>query len=162
VYELDTNGNRQRAHYDGLPVGFVAEAVATLGAQTVSGFQTYHVMNPHDDGIGFDQYVDWLIEAGYPIRRIDDFAEWVEQFEAALVALPDRQRQHSILDVLRAVLRNAAEVRPFEPERTSVAPADRFRAAVQEAKIGPDNDIPHISAPIIIRYVTDLQGLGLL
>jgi thioester reductase-like protein len=162
VHPLDTDGTRQRAHYDGLPVGFVAEAIATLGAQTVSGFQTYHVMNPHDDGIGFDEYVDWLIEAGYPIRRIEDFRQWVEQFEAALSALPDRQRQHSILDVLRTVLRDAADVKPFEPERTSAAPADRFRAAVQEAKIGPDNDIPHISAPIIVKYVTDLQRLGLL
>jgi glycopeptidolipid biosynthesis protein len=33
---------------------------------------------------------------------------------------------------------------------------------VQEAKIGPDNDIPHVTAPIIIKYVTDLQLLGLL
>jgi thioester reductase-like protein len=43
-----------------------------------------------------------------------------------------------------------------------LASADRFRAAVQEAKIGPDNDIPHISAPTILKYVTDLQLVGLL
>jgi thioester reductase-like protein len=24
----------------------------------MDGFETYHVMNPHDDGIGLDQYVD--------------------------------------------------------------------------------------------------------
>ena len=67
-YELDADGNRQRAHYDGLPVEFIAEAISTLGAQTWStGFETYHVMNPYDDGIGLDEYVDWLIEAGYPI-----------------------------------------------------------------------------------------------
>jgi thioester reductase-like protein len=108
-YELDADGNRQRAHYDGLPVGFIADAISTLGAQVVDGYQTYHVMNPFDDGIGLDEYVDWLIDAGYPIQRI---------------------------------------------------PA--FRSAVQEAKIGPDKDIPHISAPIIVKYVTDLQLLGLL
>ena len=34
-YQLDADGNRQRAHFDGLPVGFVAEAIATLGAQVV-------------------------------------------------------------------------------------------------------------------------------
>ena len=96
-YQLDADGNRQRAHFDGLPVEFVAEAIATLGAQVVDGFETYHVMNPHDDGIGFDEYVDWLIEAGYPIQRIDDFGEWLQRFEAALSALPDRQRQHSVL-----------------------------------------------------------------
>jgi len=45
--------------------------------------------------------------------------------------------------------------------RASFAPTDRFGAAVQEAKIGPDNDIPHVSAPIIAKYVTDLRLLGL-
>src|SRR6202020_1198718 len=43
-YELDADGNRQRSHYDGLPVEFIAEAISTLGAQVVEGFQTYHVM----------------------------------------------------------------------------------------------------------------------
>ena len=33
----------------------------------MDGFETYHVMNPYDDGIGLDEYVDWLIDAGYPI-----------------------------------------------------------------------------------------------
>jgi hypothetical protein len=36
---------------------------------------------------------------------------------------------------------------------------------VQKAKIGSDKnnpDIPHISAPIIIKYVSDLKLLGLL
>ena len=35
-YELDADGNRQRAHYDGLPVEFIAEAISTLGAQRAS------------------------------------------------------------------------------------------------------------------------------
>ena len=64
-YELDAAGNRQRAHYDGLPVDFIAEAISTLGAHQEYGFETYHVMNPYDDGIGLDEYVDWLIDAGY-------------------------------------------------------------------------------------------------
>jgi fatty acid CoA ligase FadD9 len=32
-YQLDAEGNRQRTHFDGLPVRFVAGAIATLGAQ---------------------------------------------------------------------------------------------------------------------------------
>ena len=160
-YELDADGNRQRAHFDGLPVEFVAEAIATLGAQVVDGFQTYHVMNPHDDGLGLDEYVDWLIEAGYPIERIDDFEEWLQRLETGLRALPDRQRQHSVLPSCCCCAKSNY-LQPAEPTRGSVAPADRFRAAVQEAKIGPDNDIPHVSAPIIVKYVTDLQLLGLL
>jgi glycopeptidolipid biosynthesis protein len=165
-FQLDAEGNRQRAHFDGLPVDFVAEAIATLGAQvgtSVAGFQTYHVMNPHDDGIGPDEYVDWLIEAGYPIRRIGDFGEWLQRFETALGDLPDRQREHSVLQML--LLRNSKQVQPPEPIRGSLAPTDRFRAAVQEARNDPDKDIPdipHVSAPIIIKYVTELQMLGLL
>ncbi|BBY08299.1 acyl-CoA synthetase [Mycobacterium noviomagense] len=155
-YELDADGNRQRAHYDGLPVEFIAEAISTLGAQNVDGFQTYHVMNPHDDGIGLDEYVDWLIEAGYPIRRIDDYADWVQRFETAIRALPERQRQYSLLPLLHNYQK------PEKPIRGSMAPTDRFRAAVQEAKIGPDKDIPHVTREVIVKYITDLQLLGLL
>jgi fatty acid CoA ligase FadD9 len=36
-----------------------------------------------------------------------------------------------------------------------------FRAAVQKAKIGADKDIPHLSATLINKYVSDLQLLGL-
>jgi glycopeptidolipid biosynthesis protein len=166
-FQLDADGNRQRAHFDGLPVDFIAEAIATLGAQagrsSSTGYQTYHVMNPHDDGIGPDEYVDWLIDAGYPIQRIGDFGEWLHRFESALDALPERQREHSVLQWLR--LRPSGEFQIPEPSFGSFAPTDRFRAAVQEAKIGPNKDvpdIPHVSAPIIIKYVTDLQLLGLL
>ncbi|WP_419678089.1 amino acid adenylation domain-containing protein [Mycobacterium avium] len=163
-YQPDAQGNRQRAHYDGLPVEFVAEAIATLaagvGRESSTGYQTYHVMNQHDDGIGLDQYVDWLIEAGYPIERIDDFGEWLHRFEAGLRALPDRQREHSVLGVLLSW--SANYLAPAEPISGPVAPTDRFRAAVQDAKVGSDNDIPHVSPAVIIQYVIGLQLLGLL
>ena len=156
-YELDTDGHRQRAHYDGLPVEFIAESISTLGAQALdNGFQTYHVMNPYDDGIGLDEYVDWLVEAGYPIQRIADYGEWLRRFEGTLRALPEPQRQYSLLPLLHNYQK------PDKPITGSMAPTDRFRAAVQEAKIGPDKDIPHVSAPIIVKYITDLQLLGLL
>jgi fatty acid CoA ligase FadD9 len=29
-----------------------------------ASFQAYDVMNPYDDGIGFDEFVDWRIDAG--------------------------------------------------------------------------------------------------
>jgi len=155
-YELDADGNRQRAHYDGLPVEFIAEAISTLGERVVDGFETYHVMNPYDDGIGLDEYVDWLIEAGYPVERVGDYATWVQRFETTIRALPERQRQASVLPLLHSYQR------PETPIRGSIAPTDRFRAAVQDAKIGPDKDIPHVTREVIVKYVTDLQLLGLL
>ena len=129
----------------------------------VDGFQTYHVMNPHDDGIGIDEYVDWLIEAGYPIERIDDFGEWLQRFETGLRALPDRQRQHSVLQMLlvlreRSARSAAAGADTRAPTRRPTGSALRCR----KRRSVPDNDIPHISAPTIVKYVTDLQLLGLL
>ncbi|MCA2320269.1 amino acid adenylation domain-containing protein [Mycobacterium intracellulare] len=166
-YQLDAQGNRQRAHYDGLPVEFVAEAIATLGArvgrESGSGFETYHVMNQHDDGIGLDEYVDWLIEAGHPIERIDDFGDWLRRFEAGLRALPDRVREHSILAVLMST--NALQLQPADPAWNSAVSTDRFRAAVQDAKVGADKnnpDIPHVTPGVIIQYVVGLQLCGLL
>jgi fatty acid CoA ligase FadD9 len=161
-YEVDAEGNRQRAHYDGLPVEFVAEAISTLGAQNLKdseSFQTYHVMNPYDDGIGFDEFVDWLIDpavTGCSIQRIGDYGDWLQRFETALRALPEKQRNSSLLPLLHNYQK------PQKPINGSMAPTDRFRAAVQDAKVGPDKDIPHISAPIIAKYVSDLQLLGLL
>ncbi|HXO46059.1 MAG TPA: thioester reductase domain-containing protein, partial [Mycobacterium sp.] len=155
-YELDADGNRQRSHYDGLPVEFISEAISDLGAQVVDGFQTYHVMNPYDDGIGLDEYVDWLIDAGYSVQRVGDYGTWLQRFETTLRTLPDRQRQYSLLPLLHNYQK------PQTPINGSMAPTDRFRAAVQEAKIGPDKDIPHVSEPVIVKYITDLQLLELL
>ena len=155
-YELGADGKRQRAHYDGLPVEFIAEAISTLGVNVREGFETYHVMNPYDDGIGMDEFVDWLVDAGYPIRRIDSYGDWLTRFETTLRALPEKQRAASLLPLLHNYQS------PDHPFNGSIAPTDRFRAAVQEAKLGPDKDIPHISAPVIVKYVTDLEVLGLL
>jgi fatty acid CoA ligase FadD9 len=155
-YQLDHNGNRQRAHYDGLSVDFIAEAITTLSQHVHEGFHTYHVINPYDDGIGLDEYVDWLIDAGYSITRIPNYDQWYQRFETAIRGLPEKQRQHSVLPLVHNYRQ------PQYPARGSFAPAKRFRSAVQEAKIGPDKDIPHVSAPIIVKYITDLHLLGLL
>jgi fatty acid CoA ligase FadD9 len=167
-YELDSDGRRQRAHYDGLPVDFIAEAISTLGGRfggqersdsgndVADGFETYHVMNPHDDGIGLDEYVDWLIDAGYSIQRVGDYDAWLHRFETAMRALPERQRQASLLPLLHNY------TRPEKPVNGAMAPTDRFRSAVQDAKIGMDKDIPHVSPAMVVKYITDLDRLGLI
>jgi len=155
-YELGADGTRQRAHYDGLPVEFIAEAISTLGVHVQNGFETYHVMNPYDDGVGMDEFVDWLIDAGYSIRRVDGYGDWLQRFETTLRALPEKQRNASLLPLLHNYQT------PEHPINGSIAPTERFRAAVQDAKIGPDKDIPHVTAPVIVKYITDLQLLGLL
>jgi thioester reductase-like protein len=99
--ETDLGGDQSRgAHYEGLPVDFLAEATAAIGAQHGGSFDTYNTTNPHDDGISLDTFVDWIIDAGYPIEKIDDYSGWLARFETSMRALPERQRAHSVLTVL--------------------------------------------------------------
>jgi fatty acid CoA ligase FadD9 len=153
-YETDADGHRSRAHYDGLPVDFVAEAITALGVQADEGFHSYDVMNPYDDGVSLDTFVDWLIDAGHKIQRIDDYADWLTRFETALRALPDRQQ--SVLPLLNAY------AKPEKPIRGAIAPTEVFHAAVRAAKVGADKDIPHLSRHLIDKYVSDLQHLGVI
>ncbi|GAA5092488.1 carboxylic acid reductase [Nocardia iowensis] len=155
-YELDARGNRRRAHYDGLPADFTAAAITALGPQTTSGYQTFDVINPHDDGISLDTFVDWLIEAGHPIQCLDDYPTWLSRFTTALLALPERQRQHSIIPLLHAFQQ------PEAPLRGAALPAKEFQTAVQAAGLGPQRDIPHLSPALIEKYVADLRLLNLI
>ncbi len=154
-YERDAAGRPQRAHYDGLPVDFVAESIVTLAAKSTDGYRSFDVMNPYDDGVSLDTFVDWLVDAGQPIARIDDHDDWLHRFETALTALPDTKRRHSVLPLLDAYRK------PERPILGAIAPAEMFRAAVRAAKVGADADIPHITRSLIAKYVTDLQRLDL-
>ncbi|CDO06209.1 oxidoreductase [Mycolicibacterium cosmeticum] len=155
-YAEDGSGERPRAHFDGLPADFVADAITTLGGHSLDGFRSYDVMNPHDDGISLDVIVDWLIGAGVAITRVDDHSEWVRRFEGALRALPEQQRQRSALALLDAYRQ------PERPLRGAVAPTAVFHEAVRAAKIGPSHDIPHITEDLIRKYLTDLTRLDVL
>ncbi|WP_433556101.1 carboxylic acid reductase [Pseudonocardia xinjiangensis] len=148
--------NEEPAHYGGLPVDFTAGAITTLGARATDGYETYNVLNPHQDGISLDTYVDWLVEAGYPIKRIGDYETWFSRFETVICALPAHQRQRSILPLLHVFNH------PAEPGAVADLPAERFRAAVQEAGIDAEKDIPHVTEALIRKYADDLAQLKLI
>jgi fatty acid CoA ligase FadD9 len=103
-----------------------------------------------------DTFVDWLGDAGRRIERIDDYDAWLARFETALRALPERQRRHSVLPLLDAYRK------PQQPLRGAPAPTAAFRAAVQAAQVGDDDDIPQLSAELVEKYVADLKYLGVL
>ncbi|OBK48799.1 oxidoreductase [Mycobacterium kubicae] len=155
-YQLDASGNPQRAHYDGLPADFTAEAITTLGGHCTEGYHTYNVLNTHDDGVSLDTFVDWLVASGHHIDRIDDYRDWLTRFEAAMKALPETQRRNSLLPLMTAY------AKPGKPTHGTGVPAEKFRAAVQSAGIGATKDVPHLDEALIDKYVTDLEQLGLL
>lgn len=154
-YELDSGGKRQRAHYDGLPVDFVAKSITKLGPSS-EGFTTYHVMNCHDDGIGMDEYVDWLISVGHCIKRITKYSEWLQQFETSLRSLPAKLQAASLMPLLHNYQK------PEKPICGSTFNTDIFREAVKKAGIGPTQDIPTIDKSLIAKYIVDLQHLNLI
>jgi fatty acid CoA ligase FadD9 len=71
-------------------------------------------------------------------------------------ALPEKQRQQSVLPLLYAY------AKPEKPIRSAIAPTEVFHAEVRAAKVGADKDIPHVSRQLIDKYVSDLQHLGVI
>ena len=153
---MDAEGNRQRAHFDGLPVEFIADAISTLGANVVEGFETYHVMNPYDDGISMDTFVDWLVDAGYQIARVPGYADWLERFETTLRSLPDKQRQASLLPLLHNYQK--PNIRSTGRWRRRITSGRRCRTPSSGRKRTSRMSPP----PVIVKYITDLELLGLL
>ena len=98
-YELDANGNRQRAHYDGLPVEFIAEAIATLGLRWSTGSDL-----PRDEPVRRRHRARRIRRLAHRGRLPDPahrrLRRWLQRFETAMRALPERQRQHSVLPLL--------------------------------------------------------------
>jgi len=144
-----------RAHYDGLPVDFTAEAISTLAAAAGEGYRTYHVVNPHDDGISLDTFIDWCTAAGHPVQRIASYEDWVQRFETALRGLPEKQRQHSFLPLLHQ-MRN-----PMPAHAGAHVSAQRFRDDVRRLGVGR-GDIPHLAQDYIVKVLADLRHLSLI
>ena len=154
-YQTDERGDRVRSHYDGLPADFTAAAITEIGARIEGGFATFDVLNPHDDGVSLDEFVDWLIEDGEAITRIDDYSDWLGRFETALRALPDQQRIHTSLPLLDSLRR------PLPAMRGSALPATEFQTAVRRIKVTESGEIPHLDRALIRKYVADLRRHGL-
>lgn len=149
-------GDAARAHYEGLPVDFIAAAIVAVGEAHRLDTQGYHVLNPHDDGISMDSFVAWMEADGVPLKRVAPYAEWFERFEAALRGLPEDQRDASLLPLLHAFSQ------PAPAMAGSPMSAVRFREGVRAAAMPDHGDIPHLSPALIAKYLADLRALSLL
>jgi fatty acid CoA ligase FadD9 len=151
-YAENGSHGRPRANYAGLTVDFLAESIADLGVDTTDGtFRTYNTDTGYDDGISLDTIVDWIIDAGFPIQRIDDYTEWVARCETAMRGLPEEQRQHSLINVMDAYRQ------PQQVAAGSAVPSGRFQAALHAVGLRP----PHMSKALIDKYISDLRLLQL-
>jgi fatty acid CoA ligase FadD9 len=152
-YERE-GGERPKAHYDGLPVDFLAGAMRQIGQVSATGFNTFNSINMHyDDGISLDSFVDWIRSAGYRVDRVDDYNDWIRRFAEKLRQLPDADKQHSMINILEPY------AKPSSPHQVA-ARSERFVEAVRTIAIGPD--IPHLTEEFIHKYLDDMRNLELI
>lgn len=153
-YQLGPDGKRARAHYDGMPVDFLAAAMVAIGAETQSGIRTFNTINHHyDDGISLDSVVDWVQSAGYSVDRIHDHHEWLQRFDTKLHALTEAQRQHSSVSLLHQFKQPFPSAEPHFDSRHFVDAIRRLNVAA---------DVPHLNEAYIHKYLDDMHRLGLL
>lgn len=122
------DGERLASHYDGLPADFTAAAINEIGASLTAGYHTFNVVNPHDDGVSLDTFIDWLSEDGHTIERVPNYAEWANRFREALGELPDEDRARSVLPLMQAF------AAPEEPHAGSLIPSHAFSKAVRSVR----------------------------
>ncbi len=88
-HPFEPDGSRSRAHYDGLPVDFVAAAIVGISLEPHDELRTFHVVNHHvDDGISLDTFIDWIEEAGYVLERVPAYGDWLGRFERSCGCCP--------------------------------------------------------------------------
>jgi len=153
-YMASSDGSRAKAHYDGLPVDFVATAIAQIG--TIQRSDDLHIFNVHnqhyDDGLSLDVFVDWIVAAGYPVTRLSDYEEWLLYFEEKLRLLPECLRRLSLLPVLY-LLRKPLSVKP-------AAYSQNFDKTLRKLDIGPET--PHLTRDYIEKFLKDLHRYDLI
>jgi fatty acid CoA ligase FadD9 len=142
-------------HLDGLPVDFIAAAIAAIGACPARGYAVYHVNNVHwSDGVSLDTVIDRLSAAGYAVERIADHAEWIARFERALRALDPRQQAASSLPIIDQWRQ------PLAMERRRRVDASGFQAKVAELRPQGLGEIPQLDDGYFDRWIEDLQRGG--
>jgi fatty acid CoA ligase FadD9 len=152
-YERGPDGRPARAHYDGLPVDFIAEAVVAISSDPETSLETYHVINAHDDGISLDTLVDWIEAAGFPLHRTDDYDQWLATFTAKLEALPPEARQRSSLAVIASLRRPARA-------GSDLPGSAHFEEGVRRFSV--EGRVPRLSAGYVAKCLDDLVHLGLI
>ena len=152
-YRQPSPAERSRAHYEGLPVDFLASAIVQIGLSGRSGFRCFNTTSSHvDDGVSLDTLIDWIESAYQPLTRIADYSAWAGKFRERLETLPPEERQQSSLPILAQIA---------VPQSPAPAPIrnDAFVAAVRGIRAGPE--VPGLSEAYLHKVLRDMHLLGL-
>jgi fatty acid CoA ligase FadD9 len=153
-YVPESDGSRPDAHYDGLPVDFIASAIVGISTEPHREIKTFHVLNHHEhDGVSLDTFVDWIEAAGYAVEREPDHRRWVQRFEEKLRALPEDKRQLSSLTVLDSLR---------HPYKAGVPMVGSKHFADAVSRMPSERAVPHLTPEFINKCLDDMRRLGLI
>jgi fatty acid CoA ligase FadD9 len=140
--------------YNGLPIDFVSAGIAGIACSQRSGLGLYHMVNPHhDDGVSLDTIVRWVQSAGYPLRFIDDYDQWYQEFRAALEKVDARLRANTSLPTV------------YQWERPQTGDEMRFESEQTRAKIRETThhqDVPHLTEDFIHMNLRHMVALHII
>jgi len=140
--------------YAGLPVDVVAATVVGAGKYFTDASTVFCIDNAYTDlENSLDAFVDWIIEAGYDVQRLDAHEDWLSRFKRRLTALPELEKKQSALAVLKAYERPNSFV-PFRAESTN------FQAVIDKLEIAPAD--MQLGAAFIYKCLNDMASHGLI
>ncbi|HGJ5863023.1 thioester reductase domain-containing protein [Arsenophonus nasoniae] len=136
-------------HYNGLAVDFVVSSIIKLSKNNHNQRLTFNMVNPQNDKVSLDTIIDWLINSGINIKKIDDYEEWYQQFKLAMEKLPNNLKQYSMLPVISQLKQ------PQKLTSNFWLLPNKFSSAVEDT-------IPAITPSLINKYIADFKALNLL
>lgn len=143
--------NKQSGHYDGLPVDVAATCIVSVGDDYIHACRTYTLQNYHiDDGFSLDDCIDWIINSGYPVQKMEDYQQWLQAFTQALQQIDKTKQQHSALQLVKGL--NS----PINADATLYS-CDNFKHLIE--KIKPPIRIPHLDEAYILKCVADITHI---
>ena len=152
-YQTNINDSKNDAHYDGIPVNVLSNAIVGLYLSNESECKVFNAQNYLKDNVSLDTFVDWIETAGYHIHRIEKHADWFGRMETKLKSLPEEQRQRSMIDIM------AAYEHPY-PIKNETPDCSNFKKMIRLIYNG--KDFQSLSETYIHKYLNDMAVLGLI
>ncbi|MFK7730001.1 MAG: thioester reductase domain-containing protein [Pseudomonadales bacterium] len=153
-YEANPDGSRALVPYDGMPVNIVAASVVNGGQYFLDGATVFCIDNPFSDlANSLDAFVDWIIESGYDIQRLQAHEDWFSRFKRRMTALPEAEQKQSALALLKAFERPNSFV-PFRGESSN------FQALISKMGVAPSE--LQLDAEFMYKCLNDMALHGLI
>ncbi len=144
----DTSG----AHFDGLPVDFVAATIAGSAMAPSHRLSVYHCVNDHwQDGVGLDTVAQWVASSGVKLDSMDSYSAWYQEFRRRLEALPAALRQASAWPIVY----QWEHPTPYGAEHQ----LDATQLKARLKALGLESSIPQLSEAFIHRCLAGLTAV---